>query len=96
MNQTNADRLCHAFPQLYGQEYAFACPDSWVPLLYRLSTALVAHAQRAGLSLVVIDVKESRGELHYYAEGTDEEADRLIDAAEKESLHWPDVEDSSQ
>lgn len=96
MNQTHANHLCHAFPQLYGQEYAFACPDRWMPLLYRLSADLVAYAQRAGLSLIVTDVKESRGELHYYADGTDGEADRLIDAAEQESLHWPDVEDAAQ
>ena len=94
MYQTNADCLCHAFPQLYGQRFAFAYPDSWAQLLRRLIADLVAHAQHAGLSLVVTDVKEKRGQLRYYADGTDEEADELIDEAERESTLWPMLEDA--
>jgi len=92
MNKANADHLCRAFPELYGERYGFACPDSWTPLLYRLSAELVAHAQRAGLTLTVTDVKEKRGELRYYADGTDDEANRLISAAELESAQLPIVE----
>lgn len=95
MNQTSADQLCHAFPQLYGQRFAFACPDSWAAPLHRLSADLAAHALRAGLELVVTDVKEKRGELRFYAAGSDDEADRLIDAAEQRSAHWPSFDDTA-
>jgi len=74
--------LCRDFPTLYGAEFAFACPDSWLDLLHKLSSALVNHAHRAGLALVVTDVKEKHGALRFYADGTDAEADRLIDEAE--------------
>ena len=93
MNKANANRLCRAFPQLYGQEYGFACPDSWAPYLHRLNADLVGHAERAGLQLVVTDVKESHGALRFYVDGTDDEADRLIENAEHASKHWPNFED---
>lgn len=83
--------LCREFPDLYGSEYSFsACPDSWFELLYDLSQALTGHAQRAGLKLVVTDVKEKHGSLRYYADGTDAEADRLIDEAECATEGIPD------
>ena len=78
--------LCREFPSLYGEVYAFACDDSWFDLLFSLSRALVEHAERVGLRLVVTDIKEKHGSLRYYAEGTDTEADRLIDEAECVSL----------
>lgn len=84
-------RLCHEFPDLYGSEYNFsACPDSWFELLYNLSQALTGHARRTGLQPVVTDVKEKHGSLRFYADGTDAEADRLIDEAESASEGIPD------
>lgn len=78
--------LCREFPSLYGEAYAFACNESWLSLLSSLSRALVEHADRVGLELVVTDVKEKHGSLRYSADGTDAEADRLIDQAECVSL----------
>lgn len=59
-------------------------------LLYGLSRALVDHTKQAGLPLVVTDVKGKHGSLRFYAEGTDAEADRLIDQAESASESIPD------
>lgn len=86
MSPENTARLCRGFPSLYGEDYAFACGDQWFDLLFNLSRALVAHAERAGLQLVVTDVKEKHGSLRFYVDGTDDEADRLIEAAESASL----------
>ena len=91
MTPEHEAQLCRAFPDLYGSEYSFsASPDSWFELLYSLSQALTDHARRAGLQLVVTDVKEKHGSLRFYAEGTDAEADRLIDEAESASEGIPD------
>lgn len=87
-------RLCCAFPRLYRDHtqpiahslmaFGFECGDGWADLLHRLSEALVSHAERAGLDIVAVQVKEKYGSLRVYVYGGDDEADRL-EAAEVES-----------
>jgi hypothetical protein len=86
MSPENEARLCRDFPALYGTEYAFACPDSWIELLHRLSRDLTDHARQAGLTLTVTDVKEKHGSLHFYMDGGDDIADHLVDVAEEASF----------
>lgn len=86
MSPERSKRLCENFAELSGEHFAFCFGDGRVELLYTLSRALADHAKRADLQLVVTDIKEKHGSLRCYAEGTDEEADRLIDAAEYASL----------
>ena len=89
MNQENTELLCKAYPELYGDHFAFACPDSWAPLLHNFSGNLLKHAQAAGLKLTVNDIKEKHNELRIYVDGTDAEADRIIEDAEQQSLQVP-------
>ena len=65
--------------------YTFECGDGWLALLYRLSHALSAHAESAGLDVVATQVKEKFGTLRIYVDGGDEEVDRLLDEGELES-----------
>ena len=95
MNHVNTQRLFQAFPALYRDHtapiteslmaFGFECGDGWAELLYGLSQALTTHAQEAGLDIVATQVKEKWGELVVYADGTDDEADRLIEAAREAS-----------
>jgi hypothetical protein len=89
MNEQNTRHLCAAYPELYGEPFAFACPDSWAPLLDDLSNELLEHIRATGLTLTVTDVKEKHNELRFYADGTDEAADRIIETAEERSRHIP-------
>jgi hypothetical protein len=90
MNPDNTKKLCHDFPELYETDFPFCCGNAWMGLLYGLSRALVDHSKQAALPLVVTDVKEKHGFLRFYADGTDAEADRLIDEAESASEGIPD------
>lgn len=100
MNAENTQRLCSRFPDLYRPMhldrtqpdspvlpacYIFECGDGWLDLLYRISHALSAHAESAGLDVVATQVKEKFGMLRIYVDGGDEEVDRLLDDGELES-----------
>ncbi len=85
MNEENSRHLCAAYPELYGDQFAFASPDSWAPLLADFSKALLEHIRATGLIVTITDVKEKHNELRIYADGTDEVADRIIDNAESQS-----------
>lgn len=87
MNEKNSKHLCAAYPELYGDQFAFTCPDSWAPLLHDLSKELLEHIRATGLTLTITDVKEKHNELRIYADGTDEVADRIIDNAERQSRY---------
>lgn len=100
MNPENTQRLLSDFPRLYRPLYidpwrqdrstlvatfGFECGDGWMDLIFRLSAALSEHAGQAGLDCVASQVKEKFGTLRFYVDGTDDVAQRLIDAAETES-----------
>lgn len=95
MNHVNTQRLFQTFPELYRDHTApiteslmalgFECGNGWAELLHDLSRKLTAHAQEAGLDIVAVQVKEKWGELVVYANGTDDESDRLIEAAREAS-----------
>lgn len=87
MNEENSRHLCAAYPELYGDQFAFACPDSWTPLLDDFSKSLLEHIRATGLTLTISDVKEKHNELRVYADGTDEVADEIIENAEQCSRH---------
>ncbi len=91
MSPKNTQKLCQDFPQHYGTNFPLCCGDGWTDLLYRLSRALVGHARQAGLQRVVTDVKEKQGSLRFYDDGTDKEAERLIESAEVASKTIPEV-----
>lgn len=95
MNDAHTQRLFQAFPALYRDHtasitqslmaFGFDCGDGWADLLHDLSQKLTAHARETGLDIVAIQVKEKWGELVVYADGTDDEADQLIEAAREAS-----------
>jgi hypothetical protein len=95
MNDAHVQRLLQAFPTLYRDHaapltgslmaFGFDCGDGWADLLHDLSQKLTTHAKEAGLDIVAVQVKEKWGELVVYADGTDDEADRLIEAAREAS-----------
>lgn len=89
MNEENSRRLCAAYPELYGDQFAFACPDSWTPLLDDFSKALLEHIRATGLTVTITDVKEKHNELRIYADGMDAAADEIIESAEQRSRHIP-------
>jgi hypothetical protein len=89
MNEENTKHLCAAYPELYGDNFAFACPDSWTPLLDDFSKALLEHIRATGINLTISDVKEKHNELRIYADGTDAMADEIIEIAEQRSRHIP-------
>lgn len=101
MNHVNTERLFRAFPALYRDRaapitqslmaFGFECGDGWVELLYNLSQALTEHAKKAGLDIVATQVKEKWGELVVYADGTDDEAYRLIEVAQAASAKLCEV-----
>src|ERR1700754_4103673 len=62
MNEENSRYLCSAYPELYGDQFAFACPDSWVPLLADFSKALLERIRATGLTVTITDVKEKHDE----------------------------------
>ena len=96
MNEENSKHLRAAYPELYGDQFAFACPDTWAPLLADFSKALLEHIRAAGLTVTITDVKEKHNELRIYADGTDAAADEIIESAEERSRHiraqeYPDL-----
>lgn len=89
MNEENSRQLCAAYPELYSDKFAFACPDSWTTLLDDFSKALLEHIRTTGLTLTITDIKEKHNELRIYADGTDAVADEIIESAEERSRHIP-------
>ncbi|KLD64101.1 hypothetical protein Y882_08440 [Dyella japonica DSM 16301] len=89
MNEENSKHLCAAYPELYGAQFAFACPDSWAPLLHEFSKELLEHIRATGLTVTITDVKEKHKELRICADGTDARADEIIEIAEQSSRHIP-------
>ena len=47
----------------------FQCGDGWMELVYSLSRAITDHAQRAGLDILAVQVKEKFGTLRFYVYG---------------------------
>lgn len=89
MNEENTKHLCATYPELYGDQFAFACPDSWTSLLHDFSKALLQHIRATGLTVTITDVKEKHNELRIYADGTDVVADEIIENAGQRSRHIP-------
>ncbi|WP_109126174.1 hypothetical protein [Dyella sp. C11] len=89
MNEENSKHLCADYPELYGAQFTFACPDSWAPLLREFSKELLQHIRATGLTVTIADVKEKHNELRIYADGTDAVADEIIENAEQRSRQIP-------
>lgn len=97
MNKTNASYLYNTFPRLYQQRdspltqtcmcWGFECGDGWFDLLKKLSERLEEISTLKGLDIQAVQVKEKYGTLRFYIEGGDDEANKAIDEAEKESEH---------
>lgn len=66
---------------LFALRCASFCPQGWIPLLRRLCEQLEERCPETRF----VQIKEKFGELRVYTEGSDDEADRLIDAAESVS-----------
>jgi hypothetical protein len=100
MNLENTQQLLRDFPRLYRSQridpdrrgvqvtlarWDFQCGDGWTELVYSLSRAITDHAQRAGLDISAVQVKEKFGTLRLYVYDGDDVIRNLIGEAERES-----------
>ncbi len=91
MNHENTEKLYNDFPELYKQNslpmsqtcmcWGFECDDTWFDLIYQLSKDLSA----LDVIPVAAQVKEKFGGLRFYIDSYTDEAEALIDIAEKAS-----------
>jgi hypothetical protein len=92
MNEENTRALIEGFKfisqrnPLYRNDLdipmSFDCGDGWFPLIWKLCEDL---EKVVGEEFMVDQVKEKFGTLRFYVSATNDEADRLIDNAERMS-----------
>lgn len=88
-------KLMKKYPELfhkdkYGnpiQSYCgISCPDGWIPLVDKLCNDIVLCCKENNITFIIDKIKEKFGELRFYYSGGNEEIEKLINKAEKESL----------
>lgn len=80
-------RLHEEFPVLFSQPCGFWCEEGWFGLIRDLSAEITAIAQRDGLTVVAMQVKEEFGGLCFCLEDrTTPQLSQVVDAAERRSL----------
>lgn len=103
MNKANTTKLYTTFPDLYGDHdkpmtqtlmcWGFECGDGWFDLIFNLSKAIEAEAEKSGLARSselwpkALQVKEKFGTLRFYVVNGSNAIYSLISQAEAKSAH---------
>lgn len=103
MNKANTKKLYETFPDLYADRnkpmtqtcmcWGFECGDGWFDLIFKLSKAIEAEAEKSGLTKSsdlwprAEQVKEKYGTLRFYVANGSESIYNLIEQAEAISAH---------
>lgn len=95
MSPELTERLFAEFPELFrGRHlpvtenlmgFGFECEDGWYALIRQLASDIAAHATRAGLNPLAVQVKQEFGTLRFSVDQADTPIYKLCAAAERRS-----------
>lgn len=94
--------LCKRYPALFEERrlpmtqtamcWGFSCGDGWFLIINELCAEIQAAVTAGRIEQpVAVQVKEKFGELRFYLRGSSEEAERLVDEAERRSLETCEI-----